>query len=243
MKTHILSNRSAFRLSIVTDRVAKYLTGVFPPVLALVAVYLEPTISAWAKGRTTALPLATLLLLSILLHPRLRYLLMITLCYGVSFLALRDILHSREVGLPVPLNFVEWEVVKVIDLLMIAGLSAISAVTETVRPGTVWARRCYFVAAGLYFFGMGLVSYFRISNWQSILLMVTGVTSLVGCLFAHRIVATEAEEEWEDGPTDEMLQQAREAAHHAALQAKEWQENLISVMDERDTTNRQFTNG
>lgn len=228
----------------MSTKVTNWILGVVPAVLAFAAVYFEQAISAYARGRSAVLPLATLLLLSILLHPRLRYLLMITLCYGVSFLALRDVLFRSVPGLPPPLNYLEWEALKVIDLLIVAGLSATAALTETLRPGTVWARRCYFGAAGLYFFGMGLVSYFRFMSWQSLLLAVTGITALMGCVFAHRIVSTEAEEVIEeDVATDEMLQQAHEAAHRAALHAKEWRDNLVAAIDECDTPSGPVASG
>ena len=108
-------------------------------------------------------------------------------------------------------------------------MSATAAVFETVRPGTVWARRFYFGAACLYFLGLGVITYFRNTSWQAILLAITGITAGVGCVFAHKIVATEAiEAEAEPLQSDEMWQQAREVAHRAALQAKEWRDTLTS---------------
>lgn len=202
---------------------------------AVAAVYYEPAFSSWSRGQITALPLVTLLLLSALVHPRLRHMLMITLCFGVSFLALRDIVCLSQTPLPSPLNYEEWEALHVINLLFVAVLSATAAVTETIRPGTVWARRCYFGAAGLYFFGFGIVTYFRHTSWQAIVMIGTGITAGIGCAFAHRIVATETVDSDEAHmPSDEMLQQAREAAHRAALQAKEWRDNLVGVIDECD---------
>lgn len=205
--------------------------------VAMAAVYYETAFSMWSRGHAAALPLVTLLLLCALLHPRLRHMLMITLCFGVSFLALRDIVRLPQNPLPSPLNYEEWEALRVIDLLFVAALSAAAAVAETVRPGTVWARRCYFGAAALYFFGFGVLTYFRHTSWQAILLMGTGITAGIGCVFAHRIVATEVVDRDEALlPSDEVLQQAREATHRAALQAKEWRDNFATVIDERDAS-------
>ena len=205
------------------------LMGAAPALLAFVAVALEPVLTAWSHDRAAALPLGTVLLLAVLLHPQMRNLLMITLCYGVSFLALRDITRLAWSPLPQPLNYEEWEVLRLLDLILVAGLSATAAVCETVRPGTVWARRFYFGAACLYFLGLGIITYFRNTSWQAILLAITGITAGVGCVFAHKIVATEALEV-ESAPlqSDEVLQQTREAAHRAALQAKEWRDSLYS---------------
>jgi hypothetical protein len=66
----------------------------------------------------------------------------------------------------------------------------------------------------------------------------------MGCVFAHRIVSTEAEEVIEeDVATDEMLQQAHEAAHRAALHAKEWRDNLVAAIDECDTPSGPVASG
>ena len=205
-------------------------------IVAAVAVFCEPWITEWTRGRAAVLPLATLLLLSTLVHPRLRYLLMITLCYGVSFLALRDLCRLSQIPLPAPLNYDAWEILRALDLLLVAGLSAGAGVSETVRPGAVWARRCYFGAAAGYFIGLGIVNFYRFGSWQSILLGTTGLTAAIGCVFAHRIMETEATELDTVGlPTDEMRQQNREAAHRARLQAREWRDTLTLPQNDRDT--------
>jgi hypothetical protein len=95
-----------------------------------------------------------------------------------------------------------------------------------VHPGTVWARRCYFGAAALYFTGIGLINFYWHGSWQAILLCMTGVIALFGCVFAHRIVAEEAAEAEETLFNDEASQREREAAHLRTLRAKEWREPL-----------------
>lgn len=200
--------------------------------VAFMAVCVEPLLSSWSHGRLETLPLATLLAVSILVHPRLRHLLMITLCYGVSFLALRDIVRLQRVWLPPQLNYEGYEVARNVALLAVAGLAAMAGVVETRQPGTVWARRCYFGAASLYFLGMGVVNFFWRFSWQALLLCGTGLTAGLGCAFADRIVATEAEEIEDSLPSDEVLQQAREAAHRARLQTREWRDTLTTPLDE-----------
>jgi len=197
---------------------------VVPALIALLAVVLEPFFTNWVKGRETLLPLATLLILSVLLHPRLRHMLMIVLCYGVAFLAFRDVVRLNHVHLPPLLDYDFVDILRPVALLLVAGLSMTAAVAESVRPGTVWARRCYFGAAALYFIGLGVINYAWHGSWQSIVLCGTGITSLVGCVYAHRIVDEEEEDE-QFAASDEVLQQAREAAHYASLQAKEWRDN------------------
>lgn len=197
--------------------------------LALLAVSIERPLTEWSQSHIEVLPLATLLLVSILVHPRLRHLLMITLCYGVSFLALRDIVRLSQSGVPQQLNYESYEVIRTLLLLAVAGLSVTAGVVETRQPGTVWARRCYFGAASLYFLGLGVINLLWRFSWQALLLCGTGLTAGLGCVFADRIVSTEAEEIEESLATDEALQQEREAAHRAKLQAKEWHDTLGSV--------------
>lgn len=209
--------------------------GVIPALVAAVAVFCEPWLTEYTRGRAAVLPLTTLLLLTTLVHPRLRYLLMITLCYGVSFLALRDMGRLSQIPLPAPLNYDAWDILRALDLLTVAALSATAGVYEGWQPGTVWARRCYFGAAAGYFIGLGIVNFYRFGSWQSLLLGATGVTAAIGCVFAHRIMETEATTLEEAQDSDEMLQQTRDAAHRARLHAKEWRDNLALPRDDRNT--------
>jgi hypothetical protein len=91
-------------------------------------------------------------------------------------------------------------------------------------PGAVWARRCYFGAAALYFSGLGINCYGPRGSWQAVVLCSTGITAAIGCIFAHRIVATEWIEETETEITDEAEQRLRDAEHLRALRDKEWQD-------------------
>jgi hypothetical protein len=56
-------------------------------------------------------------------------------------------------------------------------------------------------------------------------LCVTGITALLGCLFAHRIVASEMLDAQEDTVNDETLQQEKETQHRRTLRAKEWHDS------------------
>jgi len=206
------------------------LSGVGPALAAFLIVLLEPAITAWMKGRESVLPLAVLLLLTALLHPRLRQLLMVTLCFGVTFLAFRDSLHAQP--LPPLLAYEPIEEIGPAALILVAGLAALAAIAETVQPGTVWARRCYFGAAALYFSGIGFINFAWHSSWQSVMLCATGIIALFGCLFAHRIIAEEAESFEETAPSDEDIQREREAAHLRALRAKEWRDSFAVVEGE-----------
>jgi hypothetical protein len=195
-----------------------------PALLALLAVLSEPYLTEWAKGREATLPLIMFGILASLLHPRLRTQLVITLCYGVAFLAIRDAFRLDKLHLPLQMNAELKETGIIIALLLIAALSIIAAIGETVNPGTVWTRRCYFSAAALYFTGLGINSFGLKGSWQAVMLCVIGLTSLIGCLFAHRIVAVEQEEAREQKISDEAIQKLTEQQHQRTLRDKEWHE-------------------
>jgi len=197
-------------------------TAIVPMLIAVLAVWLEPTVAAWASGRLSVLPLAVFLLLASLLHPYIRQLMVIALCYGVALLALHDTFRVKQLVLPPGMDNDLWDTARPVVLLLVAVLSATAAVGETLRPGRVWIRRCYFGAAGIYFTGVGFLNYAWTHSWQGAVLCVTGIMALLGCVFADRVVASESEDEAEPEVSDEAIQQLTEAAHRRALEAKEW---------------------
>jgi hypothetical protein len=75
--------------------------------------------------------------------------------------------------------------------------------------------------------GTGVVNWLFSHSWQSVILGLTGITAMFGCLFAHRIVASEqAQEEEEEEISDVAVQQRTEEAHLEMLKAKEWHDPL-----------------
>ncbi len=213
--------------------------SILAPILALVTVYIEPELTRWMTERPATLPVILLLLLASLIHPLSRQTLVITLCYGVSFLALRDAFQPKHINVllhPILVQFGDLdykqndmlETIVITTLMIIAALAALSAVGETVAPGSTWTRRCYFGAAALYFTGMGTNYLFAKISMQSVVLALTGITAIAGCLFANHIVSgNEAEEEQSDIADDVELQKQREAEHLKAILAKEWHESPL----------------
>jgi hypothetical protein len=201
--------------------------AVLPALIAGLIVFLEPVLTTWVKDREAVLPLTVFVLLSALLHPRLRSQLMLALCYGVAFLALRDSIRDHQ--LPPDLDYLWVAELRPLAQIAVAALSATAALAETFYPGTVWARRCYFGAASLYFTGLGITTYFWQASWQSAMFISIGVTALYGCIFAPNFMEMETEEETDDAPTDVEVQQALDLSHHHALQKKEWRDDLVVV--------------
>jgi hypothetical protein len=209
-------------------RVQKLFLGVVPVFAAGISVLNEPRLSGWVGQHQAVLPLAVIVLLLSLLSHRLRNLLILTLCYGVAFMAVRDISRVGSQPLPQAINFDFIDHFRPAILLLIAGLAATAAFMETFNPGTVWARRCYFAAAALYFLGLGIVHVRLYGSWKAVLLCVTGVTAVFGCIFADQIVSAEKEEE-EEEISDEVVQGLVEEAHHRSLLAKEWHEPISAA--------------
>ncbi len=209
--------------------------GIAPAILAGLAVLFEPRLTALAQGREAILPVVVFLLLSSLIHPRSRRLLVITLCYAVAFLALRDTFWPRPVVLPPLFDYAVLEDVRIACLLVVAVLAAVAGVGETVQSGAVWARRCYFGAASLYFTGLGVITYGWHGSWQAVLLCAMGAMALYGCLFAPSIVASEIEIEEEALISDDAIQQRQLAAHARVLREKEWKDpGLLPPQSDRD---------
>lgn len=202
-------------------RIHKVLTCVVPVLVAGFSVINEWRLSAWVGQHEAVLPLAVIVLLLSLLSHRLRNILILTLCYGVAFMAVRDIGRVGSQPLPQPINYDFLDQSRPAILMTIAGLSGTAAFMETFHPGTVWARRCYFGAAALYFLGLGIIHVGKYGSWKAVLLCVTGVTAIFGCIFAEHIVSAEVEED-EDDVSDEVVQSLIEERHHRSLLAKEW---------------------
>ena len=202
----------------------KIALAILPAALAFGAVSLEGSLRSWASGRAAALPLILLLIGTSLLHPRLRNQVIVALCYGVAMLAVRDTMSVRTWRLPFPIDSDIADTIVLSALVLIAALSGTAALAETVAPGTVWARRCYFGAAALYFSGLGISCYGPHGSWQAVVLCVTGMTALIGCLFSHRIIASEIAEQIETEVSDESEQQLLDEKHLRTLRDKEWQD-------------------
>lgn len=213
--------------------------SILAPILALVTVYIEPDLTRWMTERPATLPVILLMLLASLIHPLSRQTLVITLCYGVSFLALRDAFQPKHINVllhPILVQFGNLdykqndllETIVITTLMIIAALAALSAVGETVAPGSTWTRRCYFGAAALYFTGMGTNYLFAKVSMQSVVLALTGITAIAGCLFANHIISgDQAEEEQSDIADDLELLKQREADHLKVILAKEWHESPL----------------
>ncbi len=195
-----------------------------PALAACLIVALEAPLTQWAKQRESVLPISVFILLGALLQPRFRHLLVSTLCYGVSFLALRDMLSSR-VFLPASLDYENIVRLRSLALLTVAMLAGVAGVAETLNPGTVWARRCYFIASALYFSGIGIINILIYPTWVAYVLAGTGIIAVFGAVFAARIVASDEEVPPVTRGDDEQEQREREERHRRTLRSKEWQDS------------------
>ena len=206
------------------QRLIRLIEGIFPALLAFAALSVERYLGAWTRDRVAFLPLIMLLIGTSLLHPRLRRMFIISLCYGVAFLALRDSTNVSRWQLPFRLDPDVAETLVLAALLLVAILAGIAAIAETFTPDTIWARRCYFGAAALYFTGLGVAGFGARGSWQAVVLCITGITALLGCIFADRMVDSDPVEESQRIDNDEAMQRVRDDEHRRAIRDKEWQD-------------------
>jgi hypothetical protein len=194
---------------------------VIPLLSAYLLIEVEPILGALAQDRPGIVPVATVAFIFGLISAPVRRWLIVTLCFGVTILAVRD--TFREVILPPSLNYVFIDKTYPFAWGAIAILGGFAAVGEALRPGTIWARRCYFGAAALYFLGHGSLGFLKTPNWHSTIMMAVGLVSLSGVFMADRVLEEDDEEE----PMDEdMRELAKQNAQRASrLAAKEWREN------------------
>jgi hypothetical protein len=193
---------------------------VVPLILAYAIIALEGPIAAFAVDHPGLLPVAMVSLVACLLMPAARRWVVVTLCFGIGLLALRD--TFRPVWIPSAIDFVVVERVYPFGWALLAILALVAGVAEALRPGSVWSRRCYFAAATVYFGGHGLFSFIKFPNWQSAVLMATGVVAIFGIFNAHRIVAAENAEAEDD--EDIRALAAETQRRSARLADREWRE-------------------
>jgi hypothetical protein len=194
-----------------------------PPVVAFVGVMHGARLTTWANSHEATLLLILFALVGSLLHPQLRLLVITSLCYGVAFLAARDIfLPLGQTG--IRSGF--WQHVRMVALFIVSMLTLSSAIAESFSPGTVWARRCYFGGAALYFMGTGVVNYHFFHSWQSIMMVITGFAAAGGCIFANIIVEMEKEDAMETTSNEDRPIESTHSAHVQVLKSKEWHDPL-----------------
>ena len=204
----------------LSSRNVGILFKILPPLAAFACVHYSAWLTNWSGRHETTLLILLFALVGSLLHPQLRHSVITTLCFGVGFLAARDIIYT--LGMPAELRAGTYHYLRMIALGMISALSMLAAVAETLRPGTVWARRCYFAGASLYFLGAGFNTYIAYRSWQAIIMLVTGVAALAGVIFARNIVEMEREEDVESPADSAIHQEELQKLHQRVLQQKEW---------------------
>lgn len=198
-------------------RVRTTLHFLAPLALAGVAVGLDSQLMGLAAIRPGILPAAVFTLLAGVLVTRVRHWLIVTLCYVFAFMALRDAVYDT------PLPGVHEMLLDRTGWAIIAIVAAAAGLVESIRPRSVWARRCYFASAALYLLLHGLSGLVRHSNWGSVILLATGLTALIGIFLADRIVASEATSEPDEDDMRELAELPGKRS--AALAAREWRDS------------------
>jgi hypothetical protein len=193
-----------------------------PLLLAYLAITLEPYLTDLANHRPGVLPVAMVALIFAILIQRLRRWLIVTLCFGIFVLALRDM--TNPVIIPPQIDYVVVERLIPYAWLLLALCAGFAGAAEALRPGSVLARRFYFATAAIYLGGHGSMALLREPSFTAAVLLVSGLLAVVGVVRAEKIVANEV-------PTPEQSADlkaiaAREQGRADRLREREWRDTV-----------------
>ena len=184
---------------------------------SVICLLLGPKIAELARARPGFVPVGMAALLAGLLHPRIRHWFIISLCFSVSLLALKDTFRSAP--LPVPLDRPFFHAMYPGAWFLVALLAAAAGVLEALHPGSVAARRCYFATASIYFVGHGFTMFLWEASWEALVVLITGLVAGIGVGFAQRL---DVGEEFSTLMDEEEAARAERRAQ--AVAAHEWRE-------------------
>ncbi|MCL5283092.1 MAG: hypothetical protein M1330_00015 [Armatimonadetes bacterium] len=139
----------------------------------------EQDIAILASERHAVFSIALFIFVAILLSPKMRHILIVSLSFGVGFLAIRD--AEWHGPLPAILNtLLIRSVVYPFVWGSIAGLSLTAGAVESFSPGKPLTRRCYFAAAALYFTGHGFMIEILHPSNEGLVMCIIGLLAFVG---------------------------------------------------------------
>ena len=192
-----------------------------PLLCAFLMIKLEPLFTWLARERPAVLPISMFALVGGLLVARIRRWLIVVLCYAICLLAARDALQIYH--LPVQIDYQIIESIYPFIWILLSLLAGIAGTMEAIHPSSIWARRCYFATASLYFSGHGLLSLLTHPTWEAVVLLVTSLVAFVGIFLAHKIIAAEEEMMPEDADIRALAEEAD--LRSKKLASREWREN------------------
>jgi len=191
----------------------RFLRLVVPLTAAMMVVTFEREFAQLVRSRPGVIPVLLVAMLGGMLLPQVRHWLIVGLCFGISALAVRDALRATDVPMAVQWPFIA--AVYMSAWVLIALLAAGAGAVEALKPGSVWAKRCYFAAAAMYCAGRGILWF---PSWESIVFLTTGGVSAIGIFLAPRTIWVEPKDEDQDA----RAHRERTAVRYAALAAREW---------------------
>jgi hypothetical protein len=204
----------------MTEGLKKLLRIVLPLAAAFIVLDSEGALVALAQSRPGIVPVSIAALLGGLLVPYVRQWLIVSLCFGISLLAVKDSFWANaRIG---TFDYIWLAHAYKIAWGFLALFAAGAAIVEALKPESIWARRCYFAAAALYFGGHGVTAFLKKPSWEALVLTATGIVAVAGVFFADRIVNSEEENEPED--EDVVAHRERVARRSAALASREWRD-------------------
>src|SRR5438128_2127244 len=128
-----------------------------PLIAAMLIVAYERQFAYIVRSRPSVIPVLLVAMLGGMLLQQVRHWLIVGLCFGISAMAVRDAFRVALVAPAAQSQLVA--TAYAVSWIVIALLAAGAGGAEALKPGSVWARRCYFAAAALYCGGRGILWY------------------------------------------------------------------------------------
>ena len=189
-----------------------------PLTAACASVRWQDDVNRFVASHPAVAPIALVALIGALLVEPSRRFLLVTLCFGIGVLSLKDAFGGSS--LPAQLDHPFAQGALQIAWVVIAATALVSGFGLARRPYAALPRTGYFVATSAYLVCNGVMGILRAGDWGSAIVLGTGIAALIGVATARREVDV-PEEEQDDLGVYEASQESRTQA----VAAREWHDS------------------
>ena len=152
-----------------------------------------PVLTTISRQRPGIVPVGMAIILAGLMNQRVRHWVIVTLCFTVALLALRD--SFRLAALPSVLDNPVLHFLYPYAWISVAIMAAAAGWLESREPGNATGRRFYFATVSLYLTGHGLMQLLWFPSWDAVVLLGTGLVAGIAVIFADRMYPEESNDE------------------------------------------------
>lgn len=193
-----------------------------PLVAACASARWQDGVNSYVADHPAVAPIALVFLIGALLVEQSRRFLLVTLCFGIGVLALKDAFGGAPI--PVQMNHPIIQTALTFAWVAIAGTSLIAGIGLAGHPFAPGPRTAYFLATSAYLVCSGIMGIMRAGDWGSGVVLATGLAALIGVASARR-GAIESDEELDDESVFEASQEMRTRA----VAAREWHDSGLTT--------------